>query len=772
MTNFSPRKLRPAELLRLINSTPLGAVLTERQFRAQRDAAGLRITSQGDPKSIDLLRYAGWLHALRHAPPTPTAGAQNPTPAAGNPGQSRTASGGVGGYEAHKERARDRQAEQSKSGRDIAPIPPVKDPARRAACERDLRRYAETYFPGRFPLAWSQDHITFWRDLQHTVEHGGQLARAMPRGSGKTTMIEVAAIFAVSYGHRRYVVTLGPTRPDALKMLRAIKVELESNDLLLEDFPEICYPIRRLDGIAQRSKGQHIDGARTKLEWGKECVVLPTVAGSRGSGAILEVRSITGAIRGMKHSREDGTISRPDLLLVDDMQTKKSAKSVTQCQEREEILHGDVLGCAGPGVKIACLLTCTVIRKGDVADRVLDRSIRPQWQGVRVPMVRRFPTAERLWDQYADARREGLTNGDHGALATAFYRANREAMDKGAEVYWPARHDPDELSAVQHAMNRRIDDEESFWAECQNDPREDQAESLRLQAREIEAKIAGVDRGVVPLACHTVTAFIDVQHKLLWYAVAAFSSGFSGALIEYGAFPDQGVSYFSKRDAKRTLARAFPGAGVEGRTLAGLHALVGDLLGRQWKNEAGTPLPVSRLLIDAGDQTDTVYQFARETSHRAIVLPSHGKGISGAQMPMIDWPKKPGDKVGQHWRIALSAKRASPYVLIDTNWWKSFLAARLRLAPGDRGSLSIFKASVARHQMLIDHLTAETPHPDTGRGHDVDVWKQTPNRDNDLLDCFVGCCVAASIAGVTADGHTAHVKRPRIKLSELQARKR
>ena len=60
-----PRKLRPSELCRLLNSTPLGEVITEQQLNRQRTRAGLRI---GDAHHVDLLRYVAWLVQVRHAP--------------------------------------------------------------------------------------------------------------------------------------------------------------------------------------------------------------------------------------------------------------------------------------------------------------------------------------------------------------------------------------------------------------------------------------------------------------------------------------------------------------------------------------------------------------------------------------------------------------------------------------------------------------------------------------------------------------------------------
>ena len=60
---IDPRKLRPGELCRLLNSTPLGEVITEQQFRRHRMSAGIRI---GDGQNLDLLRFAAWLVQRRH----------------------------------------------------------------------------------------------------------------------------------------------------------------------------------------------------------------------------------------------------------------------------------------------------------------------------------------------------------------------------------------------------------------------------------------------------------------------------------------------------------------------------------------------------------------------------------------------------------------------------------------------------------------------------------------------------------------------------------
>jgi len=51
---------------------------------------------------------------------------------------------------------------------------------------------------------------------------------------------------------------------------------------------------------------------------------------------------------------------RPALVVLDDPQTDESARSLSQCANRESVLAGAVLGLAGPGKKISGIMPCTV----------------------------------------------------------------------------------------------------------------------------------------------------------------------------------------------------------------------------------------------------------------------------------------------------------------------------------------------------------------------------------------------------------------------------
>ena len=750
-----PRKLRPSELCRLLNSTPLGEVINERQLHRHRTRAGLRI---GDARFVDLLRYAAWLVELRHAP--------KPEPD-GDP------------YEKLKDRARARNVALAIAGRDIGDLPAVVNIERKKQAASDFRFFCESYFPLTFHLPWSPDHLKVIGKIEQAVLRGGLFAMAMPRGSGKTTICECACIWAVLYGHRDFVCLIGSDEGHAMDMLDSIKMELDGNDLLLEDFPEVVYPIQCLDGIANRCNGQLYKGERTHIGWTAREIVLPSMPGSVGSGAIIKVAGITGRIRGMKYKRADGHTVRPSLVVLDDPQTDESARSLSQCATREGILAGAILGLAGPGKKISGIMPCTVIRPGDMADNILSRDKHPEWNGERTKMVYSFPVEEKKWQRYGELRGESLRSHGDIRLATEFYGADREAMDAGAEIAWPERFNHDELSAIQHAMNLRLQDEAAFFAEYQNEPLPaETSESEELSADQIASKTNRMQRRTVPVGCNHVTMFIDVQANLLFFVVAAWEDDFTGYVIDYGTFPDQQRPYFTLRDARLTLPLATKASGIEGAIYAGLEQLTTSYLGREWRRDDGAMLRVERCLIDAnwGSSTDVVYQFCRQSAHAGVVMPSHGRFVGASSQPFSEYKRRPGDRVGHNWRMPnVAGKRAVRHVVYDTNFWKTFVHARLVVPMGDRGCLSIFGDGPEQHRLFAEHLTSEYRVKTEGRGRTVDEWKMRPERgDNHWFDGLVGCAAAASIQGAVlagAGGSIQPPKRERISFAELQRRK-
>lgn len=749
---INPSNMRVVDVARLLNSTSFGFVLPQARLYREFNRVGFRIGSSENPRNINLLKYIAWMFDRKHTPEE-TSGARS--------------------YEDRRNAERDRQAEQSLAGRDIGQLPEVVNPNRKAACERNFQLFCESYFPETYSLAWSPDHLKVIEKIETAVLRGGLFALALPRGSGKTTITESAALWSMLYGHREFVVLIGATESAALELLDSLKTELEVNERLAEDFPEVCYPVAQLEGIANRCAGQLYKGERTRITWTSNEIVLPTVEGSRASGIIVRVAGITGRIRGMKFKRSDGRNVRPSLVVIDDPQTSESAGSLEQTRKRVRVLAGDILGLAGPGQKISGIMPCTIIRPGDMADIILNRNTHPDWNGEKTRMVYRFPTNMKLWEEYAEIRAEALRTEGNFQKATEFYLANREAMDAGAEVSWEARFNHDEVSALQHAMNLKFQDEQAFQSEYQNDPLpDDTADDSLLSVDEICAKINGLARRRVPLKCDRLTMFVDVQKALLFYVVIAWAEDFTGAVIDYGSWPDQHRHEYSLADANPSIQTLFPKAGFEGALYAALSALTDECLGREWEREDGAVLKIERALVDAnwGQSTDVVYQFCRQSSHAGVILPSHGRYVGASSKPMTEYRKQQGDRLGFNWMIPnVAGKRAIRHVIYDTNYWKSFIHARLAVPVGDKGSLTLYGRIPGAHQLFAEHLTAEYRVKTQGRGRTVDEWKLKPqSHDNHFLDCVAGCAVCGSMLGASLP-ETLPAKldrKPMIRLSD------
>jgi len=757
--SFNPRQLRPADLLRIVNAIdiPNADPLTEFQLRRHRNRAGYSISDPSNPQTVDLFRYAAWL-TLEYAKPK----------------------SGPLSYEEQKARKAERAAEQVRSAQDIGEIPAVVDPDRKARCIASFRAFCETYFAEVFYLPWSADHRTVISKIEKAVRTGGLFAMAMPRGSGKTVLCQTAVLWAALIGASPFVCLIAASAERARDLLENIKIWLETNPLLHEDFPEVTYPIRCLERITNRQKGQKYQGEPTRIDWSSDRVVLPVIEGSLSSGIVISSSGMKGSdIRGQNYARADGQVVRPQLVLVDDPQTTESAWSPSQSQRREAILAGDVLGMAGPGKKIAGLMACTVIRPADMADNILDRDKHPEWQGERTKMIYSFPdaNAEKLWAKYAEIRADSLRNDGDGSQATEFYRDNREAMDAGSIVAWPERFNEDELSALQHAMNLRLRDEAAFFAEYQNEPIIESVGEEMLAADAIASKTNGHPRNVIPQACNHLTMFIDVQQKVLFWMLCAWEENFTGYIVDYGTWPEQKRAYYTLRDIRSTISRAAPGAGLEGQIYAGLDILTAEKLTATYHRDDGAEMRIDRCLIDAnwGQSTDVVYQFCRQSQHAALLLPSHGRYVGASSIPFSEYKRKRGDRVGLHWRIPNTVgKRQVGHALIDTNYWKTFVHARLSVAMGDPSCLSLFGRDDKAHRMLADHLTSEYRIKSMAQGRTVDEWKLRATRpDNHWLDCLVGCAVGASIQGVSLPGVESRSvqSRPRMKLSDLQQRR-
>lgn len=150
-------------------------------------------------------------------------------------------------YLRRKERARERNRRESIAGREIAQdFPGTPSTAFRPV--GDLQEFQASFLPGS----------------------GIGLARCL---------------WAALSGEHRAIALVGRTRSKAVTLLRQVRTALETCTALATAFPEVCYPIRRLEGLPQRRllwQGQPIGGDFTL-----ERIVLPLLPASQAAGVVI-----------------------------------------------------------------------------------------------------------------------------------------------------------------------------------------------------------------------------------------------------------------------------------------------------------------------------------------------------------------------------------------------------------------------------------------------------------------------------------------------------
>ena len=693
------------------------------------------------------------------------------------------------GYEARKERSRLRESGQSAAGRDIGRIPPIADPARRRACGEDLQLFLDTYLSGLFCIPatmehwpWSESHIETMQRIGTAVREGALFAVAMPRAGGKTSIIKGGALWAILYGYRRWVCIIAATMPKSVDALADIKMILETNPLLAADFPEVCYPIQKLERIVNRQRGQTCLRRPTRITWNADKIVMPDIPGSPAAGATITCTGLDGAgIRGQVRVLPGGTQLRPDLALIDDPQTDDSAKSAFQTSERVKLLApgGAVMEMKPPGQRISGLMALTVICENDMADQVLKMA---PWNAVRQPMLAVFPVHRAAspadvphgdwWDTYSQLWSDKRTDdahklyGEHRCKTECIERLDQrrecgacerraQCMDADAVVSWRFRKYPDEASAVEHAMARWIENPTAFAAEMQQAPLSTIQWGARITPAQVCARTSGLAPGRVPPECDVVTAAIDIHDEILYWVVAAWARrDFTGAVISYGTFPDQPARWFRQAAPPSPMSRKYPGVGKEGVILAGLEALTTLLLRQEWAkvlSGASTVMGIEKLLIDAAYKPTVVAQLRRQL-RSPIIQASRGMGILASGKPVSEYQRRPGWTIGEDWFVPnVKGTKEYPHVRIDTNAWKTKVHNALATAPGDPGALMLYgtPAASSDHEQFAEHIAgSEFFVETTGRGRVVNVWKPRPHApDNHWLDVLVASAVAASMLG-------------------------
>lgn len=200
---------------------------------------------------------------------------------------------------------------------------------RRVLTMHDPLLFAYVYFPHHIsnPADGSMTVCDFHLDLLDFAESWSRPAgkrkesRAAfiaPRQSGKSTWIFLLLpMWAAAHGHRKFVAAFSDSEAQAMTHLHTFKMELVSNKLLQEDFPELC---------ASKKVG---NSSKEMLNNRNQIM--------QANNFIFMAKGADSAALGMKLGA-----TRPDVLLFDDIEPGESNYSEYEARKRKETLQSDL----------------------------------------------------------------------------------------------------------------------------------------------------------------------------------------------------------------------------------------------------------------------------------------------------------------------------------------------------------------------------------------------------------------------------------------------
>ena len=635
----------------------------------------------------------------------------------------------------------------------VDPEPKVK--AARARLEKSMTKWIKHHGGEAFDQPFSPDHKKVIAKIEKAINKGGLFALAMPRGHGKTTILKWAALYVMLTGRRKYVVIIAATAEMAQAFIEFMRQQIQESDSLHKHYPHVATYARATDGKAIKAKFQlRADGKTSGIQWSKTTLVMPEVLNSKrkpyiSNGAIVEGHGLTGAIRGKWKDTKTGKTLRPDFVILDDPQTRESAESQTQCAMRERIITGDVLGLAGPRKKIAAVMPCTITIPGDLAARFLDHNEHPEWQGETTQLVKTWPDEQDgLWVEYGQLYRDAVSEGRGIAEPTAFYKANRAAMDEGAEVSWKERVRDGEISALQTAENLLIETGDQFWAEYQNDPKAIIAAQYDITPQLVCLHTTKLARLKLPKDTTVFVGHCDINRTNggLHYCLAGFDQAMTGHTPAYGHFPDRG-DLWPKNASKQVMQQ---------KIYAGLKEVCDRIKATAFSYEkGGEKIQLGTFLIDAGFESDTVHRFCNWANQSGgypfRVIAAIGRAGHKYRIRATSLIGKPYEHC--HIQHSLTDKHKR-YVMFNTDYWREVAQRAFLAEPQAAGGFTLHNAATVRYHMpFADQIVAEklTNKYQTPNGMRWE-FNHAPGSQWDWGDALTGCWVAAAVMGLSASG--------------------
>lgn len=250
-----------------------------------------------------------------------------------------------------------------------------------------------------------------------------RIAWAASRGHAKSAYLSNAfPVHEIAFRKRKMILIISETNAGSKKFIKWVAGQLKYNAKLRDDF------------------GVLLHEQKTRNEKDSEEAFLTT------NGIKMEATSLGTQIRGFRNGSQ-----RPDLIILDDLESRDSNNTPELRQKAKDWLNQDLMPAYDP-TQTAVIFMGTLVHHDSLLNYVLTE--RRDFIKNQFPAIIEWPKRMDLWAEFERIYKEYQpteeelaqmeeateeTPTPNAMAALRFYEENREAMDEGAKVLWPAR---------------------------------------------------------------------------------------------------------------------------------------------------------------------------------------------------------------------------------------------------------------------------------------------------------------------------------------------
>lgn len=306
-------------------------------------------------------------------------------------------------------------------------------------CRYDFEKFCRTFLGEQFSSTWSTFHYDLVKALEDIIfnhkDEETKNVRAAPRGHAKSTFVSFAfPLWCICYGYKQTIIVISCSADMARLFLTRIREELEFNELIIKVFG-------KLQGSSK---------------WNNSEILTSTGVYCVGKGAGQQMRGLNFK-------------SRPDLVIIDDLESEESVATETQRATLDKWFSSAVMKMGSPNCDF--FFIGTVLSYDSLLYKLLTLPTYSMWQRKIYRAVIKFSEST-LWLEWEEKMTD-LSDPDPYNTAKEFYLKHKKEMLKGTKVLWESQRE----NMYLHLMETRLQDEEAFNSEFQNDP---QTEKSRI----------------------------------------------------------------------------------------------------------------------------------------------------------------------------------------------------------------------------------------------------------------------------------------------------